>query len=270
MKKWFLIGGIVVLVVVAVVLVLGVKNLGPMIKTGVNTYGPKITQTNLSIGDVKISLLSGEATLQDFLLGNPKGFTSSEAVKVGSVFVDVDEKSITGDTFVIDRIEVVKPRITYEKSKGTDNFQTILNNVKKSTAKYGSKQPAAEKSEKSSGGKKMVIKDFVIKDAEVNLVASLLGSQTISAALPDIHLKNVGQKEGGGSPAEAFEEIFNQLYAQITGQAMTDIFNQNLKSLGVNMDSLGGDVKKQLEAASPQIEKKLNEVTDKFKGLFGN
>lgn len=270
MKKWFLIGGIVLVVVVTVVLVLGIKNLGTMIKTGVNTYGPKITQTDMSIGDVKVSLLSGEATLQSFLMGNPQGFTSPEVIEEGSIFVNVDEKSITADTLVIDRIEVLKPRITYEKIKGTDNFQTILNNVKELTAKLGSKQPDDKETEKSSGGKKMVIKDFVIKDAEINLVASLLGSRTISAPMPDIHLKNVGQKEGGSSPAEAFEEIFSQLYAQITSPAVTDIFNRNLKSLGVNIESLGGEVKKQVEAVSPQVEKKLNEVTNKLKGLFGD
>ena len=95
MKKLLLIGGVVIVIIVGA-LVFGVSKLGPLIKTAVNTYGPKLTKTELSLGDVSISILSGKAELKDFFLGNPQGFTSSEAMKVGSIFIDIDEKSITG------------------------------------------------------------------------------------------------------------------------------------------------------------------------------
>ena len=71
-------------------------NLGPMIKTAVNKYGPEITQTDVRLGAVDISIFSAEAKLKDFLLGNPKGFASPHAMKVGAINLNVDEKSITG------------------------------------------------------------------------------------------------------------------------------------------------------------------------------
>ena len=56
MKKWIFIGlGLVV--VVAAVLVIGISNLGPIIKTAVNKYGPAITKTELRIHDVNIFLV---------------------------------------------------------------------------------------------------------------------------------------------------------------------------------------------------------------------
>ena len=128
MKKLLLIG-VVGIVIIVGALVFGVSKLGPLIKTAVNTYGPKLTKTELSLGDVSISLLSGKAELKDFFLGNPKGFTSPEAMKVGSIFIDIDEKSITRDTIVIHTIEVIAPAITYEKMRGADNFKTIMNNI---------------------------------------------------------------------------------------------------------------------------------------------
>ena len=63
MKKWVLIG-IGLLVIVVIVLVVGISNLGPIIKKAVNTYGPKITKTEVRLGDVDVSLFSAKARLK--------------------------------------------------------------------------------------------------------------------------------------------------------------------------------------------------------------
>jgi hypothetical protein len=263
MKKWLLIGGVVVIILI-IFLVVGVSNLGPLIKNAVNTYGPKITKTEMRLADVDISIFSGEAKLKGFYLGNPKGFKSPEAVKVGSVYVDVDEGSLTGDTIIIDKIEVVRPEITYEKARGTDNFQTILNNVKRTVGAGG---PSKKEIEKEGGGKKILIRDFIVKGGKVNLAVSMLAGKSISAPLPDIHLKDVGKK--GASPAEAFEEVFAALYEKITSHAVTDVLNQGLKALGPGIEAVGEGAKKELEGVTEGAKKELEGVTDKVKGLFG-
>lgn len=263
MKKWLLIGGVVVIILI-IFLVVGVSNLGPLIKNAVNTYGPKITKTEMRLADVSISIFSGEAKLKGFYLGNPKGFKSPEAVKVGSVYVDVDEGSLTGDTIIIDKIEVVRPEITYEKARGTDNFQTILNNVKRTVGAGG---PSKKETEKEGGGKKILIRDFIVKGGKVNLAMSMLAGKSISAPLPDIHLKDVGKK--GASPAEAFEEVFAALYEKITSRAVTDVLNQGLKALGPGIEAVGEGARKELEGVTGGAKKELEGVTDKVKGLFG-
>ncbi len=263
MKKWLLIGGVVVIILI-IFLVVGVSNLGPLIKNAVNTYGPKITKTEMRLADVSISIFSGEAKLKGFYLGNPKGFKSPEAVKVGSVYVDVDEGSLTGDTIIIDKIEVVRPEITYEKARGTDNFQTILNNVKRTVGAGG---PSKKETEKEGGGKKILIRDFIVKGGKVNLAMSMLAGKSISAPLPDIHLKDVGKK--GASPAEAFEEVFAALYEKITSHAVTDVLNHGLKALGPGIEAVGEGARKELEGVTGGAKKELEGVTDKVKGLFG-
>ena len=100
MKKWILIGSAAIIVIVVVVVFVGLSNLGPIMKKAVNTYGPKITKTELHVADVGVSILSAEAKVKAFFLGNPKGFKSPSAMKVGSVFVNVDEKSLTGETII--------------------------------------------------------------------------------------------------------------------------------------------------------------------------
>ena len=71
-------------------------------------------------------------------------------MKVGSIYAKVDKKSLTGNTIVIDRIEVVGPDITYEKGSGMDDFQTILNNVKKSADKGKPSEGETAKPEKDA------------------------------------------------------------------------------------------------------------------------
>ncbi len=267
MKKWFIFGGLGIVVVIAIVIAVGISNLGPIIKTAVNTYGPKITKTELSLGDVGLSLFSGEAKLTDFLLGNPKGFNSPKAMSVGSIYVNVDEKSITQDTIVIEKIRVVKPEITYEKKKGTDNFKTILKNVQGSERSTKSSDKSASD---SGGGKKIIIKDFALTGGKVNLTMAMLGQRTISTDLPEIRLKNIGEKQGGASAAKVFAEILAQLYGKITSPDVTAALNKSLKSLeGVSTEAVG-KVTEQLGVSSKEAQKGLESVKGKVKGLLGN
>jgi hypothetical protein len=265
MKKWFLIGGAIVIVII-IFLVWGVSNLGPLLKNAVNTYGPKITKTEMRLADVGVSIFSGEAKLKEFYLGNPKGFKSPDAIKVGSIYVDLDEGSLTGDTIIINKIEVVRPEITYEKARGTDNLQTILDNVRRTT---GAGKPSKKESQKEGGGKKILIRDFILRDGKVNLAMSMLTGKSISAPLPDIHLKDVGKKKGGASPAEAFEQVFTALYEKITSRAVAEVLNQGLKALGPGMEAVGEGGKNTMEGVTEGAKKELEGATDKLKGLFG-
>jgi uncharacterized protein involved in outer membrane biogenesis len=265
MKKWMYVGGAIIIIVV-VLLVVGVSNLGPIVKSAVNTYGPKITKTEVRLEEVSVSILSGEAKLKDFVLGNPKGFKTPAAMRVGSIYVNVDEGSLTGDTIIIDKIEVLRPEISYEKIRGTDNFQTIMNNVNQTV---GAGKASTKKSGEEGGGKKLVIRNFVVKDGKVNLAMSMLGEQTIQALLPDIDLKDIGKKGGGVSAAEAFKEVLAALYQNITSPAVTEALNQKLKALGSDVEAMGAGAKKELETAGEGAKKELEGVADKMKGLLG-
>jgi uncharacterized protein involved in outer membrane biogenesis len=259
MKK-FIYVGIALAVVVAAVLVIGISNLGPIIKTAVNKYGPAMTKTDLRINDVSISLFSGEAKLKDFYLGNPKGFKSPEAMSVNAIYVNVDEKSITRDPIIIDRIEVVGPDITYEKVRRTDNFQTILSNVKKS-ADTSKSSSSSKKASKESTGKKLIIRDFVITDGKVKMDLDMKTGSSISASasLPKIHLKNVGEKSGGTTAEEVFYIVFAELYDKLVSPAVTATLNKELKALTSRIPIEDEETKRSTEKA----------VSETVKGLLG-
>lgn len=256
MKKWILIGSGAIIVIIVAVVIVGIIKLGPMIKGAVNTYGPELTKTEISVGDVDVSVFSAEAVIKDFLLGNPAGFKSSEAMKVGYIHIDIDEKSLTKDTIIIDRIEVLAPEITYEKGGGSDNFRAILNNVQSAVgSKTGKKDEPAEE---NGSEKKILIRNFIVKDGKVKLAMTALGGKGITSPLPDIHLKDIGKEKEGASPAEAFKEVFASLYSKITSPSVTDTLNKGVKALGSGLGTVGESAKEGVGA-----------VTDTFKGLLG-
>lgn len=269
MKK-VLIAGVVLLVLVAGGLFLTLSNLGPLVKKAVNTVGPQVTKTAVSVSDVSVSIFSGEAKVKEFLLGNPKGFKTGQAMKVGSIAVDIDESSITKNPIVINKIEIIAPEITYEKISGSDNFQQLLKNVQSSAKSEGKAQtkPAAGDDKQ---GKKIVINNVIVKDGKVNLAMDMRGGKEITAPLPDIHLKDIGKEKGGATPAEAFEKIFASLYESISADSVTSIFNDGLKQLGGLKDLGASSLKSGEDATKGAVDsasKSIDSATKSLKGLF--
>ncbi|MFC1558336.1 hypothetical protein ACFL40_03175 [candidate division KSB1 bacterium] len=283
MKKIiFITSGAAVLVVI-ILLVTAILKLGPIIKIAVNTYGPKITKTEVHLNDVDISILSGKAALKNFTLGNPNGFKSPHAINVHSISVSVDKRSLTEDVIIIDKIEVIHPEITYEKTVGTDNFKAIISNISQSSGKN-----ITSENQSAQNAKNILIKDFIMREGKVNLIMSLLKDIKISAPLPDIHLKNVGSGENGVEPKEAFKLIFAELYRIIKSPDVTKKLKDGLQINGLSIESLdktkkelenlGKDAKKELETLEENVKKglesadktkkELEAAADKLKKLF--
>jgi len=230
MKKFSLVSAIVLLVLIVVIAV-GLFNLGPIVAKAINVYGPRLTKTEVRVSNVDISLLSGTATLNDFILGSPKGFTSPETVKVRSIYLDVDERSLLGDTVVIDRIEVFHPEIFYEKRDGTDNLKAILDAMKsgqkKSEPSSSSKTPA----------KRLLIKDLILREGTLNMVVSGTGVKNVKVNLAELHLRNVSEETVGGATAEVFAAVLDAIYKQVASPGLLGTLNRDLKTIGAKTES---------------------------------
>jgi hypothetical protein len=270
MKK-LIIAGVVIVVLVAGIAFFALSNLGPLVKKTVNTVGPQITKTDVKVDDVSISIFSGQATIKKFLLGNPKGFKSLQAMKVGSIYVDIDEGSITKNPIIINKIEIISPEITYEKISGSDNFQTILQNVQKS-AKSEATSSNKTASNKEQQDKKIVINDVIVKNGKVHLTMAALAGKTVTAPLPDIHLKDIGKEKNGATPAQAFEQIFTSLYSKISADSVTKVFNDGLKQLGslkdldgAVLETGGAAAKKAVDSASKSVDSASQGLKSLFK-----
>ncbi len=207
MKKKILLGaGIgLIVILVAVVLVVGFF-LGDIIKAGMQTVGPKITQTSLTVDAVHVSVLTGAAGISGLVLGNPAGYKSASAISVGKAAVSIAPLSVMSDKIIIRSVEVLNPEITFEGNPfGANNLKKIMDNVNAFTgpaAAAGTNAPAQAGGEKPA--KKLEVDDFLITGAKVNFNGAVL-------PLPAIHLTDLGKGPEGITPAALIKEVLGQI-----------------------------------------------------------
>src|SRR6266567_1769011 len=104
MKKLIIRGVVALLVLLVVAVGLSIYFLGSIVKKGVETVGPQITGTEIKLDSATLSLLSGSGKLKGLLVGNPAGFKTESAIKVGAVSVGIAPGSIFSDKVHVTQI----------------------------------------------------------------------------------------------------------------------------------------------------------------------
>ncbi len=249
MKKLALVAA-VLLVVAAVALFVVGSNIGTIVKKGVETVGPKITGTPITLGGVELSPSSGSGTIKDFVLGNPEGYKSAFAIRLGEATLEVDPRSVLSDKIHIKRVAVSNPEITIEGGLGDNNLKKILANIDAFTASEKSK-PASD----SGSTKKLQVDDFLLSGAKVDVKFSILGGKGLSVPLPDIHLSNLGASGDGITAGELTKTIFNSVFEQVI-PAVTKQLGQ-IGNLGKGaVEGVGGAVDKATKGLGDLFKKK--------------
>jgi len=246
------------LILVAVLGIIGIiivgMSLNALVKTGVETMGPKVLGVPVTLEEVDISLLSGgkdmRAGLNNLIIKNPKGYETDYAFSLPHIRVIVDRNSVLADTVIIEEIVIDGPAITFEGSLLGSNLGDIQDNVKRNT-QAGSKDEGKEKKSGREGSegekeKNVHIKKVTMKEAKINL--SLFGSQSeaIPLTLPDVELHDIGKKSGGTSFQKASAKIFDAIYAAII-QAVTKsgkLIPKSLEQFGETAEELGKSAEK--------------------------
>jgi len=182
-------------------------------------------------------------------VGNPQGWKTESAIKVGDVKVALDVRSALSDVVTVESILIEGPEITYEGGLGGSNIGKILENIE-ALAGGGGEKPAAESSSASS--KKFKVKDIQIRGAKVHLSTAGLGGKAMTVPLADMRLQNIGTDGSGVTAAQLSRDILKPLLASITKAAAEAAAN------------VGGQLKDVTKGTSDQ----LNKTTDGIKSLF--
>ena len=278
MKKGLLIGGGVVAVAIAAVVIFLISSIDSLVKTAVEEFGSRATKTQVTLNEVDIST-SGIGVLRGFTMGNPAGFKTESAARLGEIRIDIDVGTITDDVVVIREIVITGPEITYELGSGGSNIDVIRKNVEDFTggaAKGGSggERKAAAGEE---GGTRLIIENLYVRDGKINVSATFLEGKTMTIPLPAIHLKDIGKDKGGAAPGEVVVKILAQI-SKSAGSAISSL------DLGKAMDAAKQGVegaRKLLEegaggatgilgkGATGILEKGAEGIGGTLKGLFG-
>ena len=205
-------------------------NIDGLIRNAIASYGSAMTQAKVSVDAVSIAPADGKGTISNLLVGNPAGFKTAHAIKVGRIDVDIDIASVARDVTVIRRIAINAPDVIYEKGEAMTNFDAIQKNI------AGYLGPADSRKE----GKKLIVEELTIRDARAQASAGFMSGKTVSVPLPDITLKNIGKARGGVTPGELGQEVAGALKAKLTGAVS---FDRLMRSTGEALDRAGAAVK---------------------------
>jgi hypothetical protein len=217
----------VVLVVCLIAFVIVVTlSLGSIVKRGVEKVGPQVTKTDVTLGGASLSVLSGSGTLKEFVVGNPEGYTTPNAIKVGEVAVGIKPRSVFADKIHVTHVKVVAPEITFEGALGQkNNLSQILDNVN-AVDRQTEKGPAPKEDPKAQGpARKFQVDDFLISGATVNVNINMLGAKPMTVPIPDIHFANLGTGPEGITAAELTKRILDEVTALVMKAVEKDLAN---------------------------------------------
>lgn len=226
---------LIALVAVMLVAVIGAlfwlhSNLDGLVKNAIEDYGSAMTQAAVSVGAVDIQPGDGRGFIRNLVIGNPRGFKTSHALKVGEIEVAIDIASVARDVVIIRKIAISAPDVIYEKGESMTNFDAIQKHI----AEYLG--PA----EKKEGGKKLIVEELTIRNARAQASAAFMGGKTVTVALPDITLRDIGKAKGGITPGELGNEIAKAIKGKLSA---TVSFDALARSAGKALDKAGSAIK---------------------------
>jgi uncharacterized protein involved in outer membrane biogenesis len=215
MKK-IVIGILIAAVVLVILVVVGVAVfLNSGVKRGVETVGSRLTQVEVQLESVSLSLLSGSGKLKGLVVGNPTGFKSPSAISIGTASLDLVPRSVFSDKVIVKSINVQSPEITFETDFKSSNLSKILSNLESATG-GGTKQPTQPK--EANAGKKLEVDDFLITGGKVHVSVTALGGRSVTENLPEIHLQGLGTNPEGITSEELAQKVL-QVIVQRAAEA---------------------------------------------------
>ena len=217
-------------------------NLNHLVKNAIETNGSRMTGAKVTVSSVAIEATTGTGIIRGLVVGNPQGFKTPYALKVGQIEVAIDLSTLTHPAILIKRIMIEAPDVIYEKAGGTTNFDALLTNVSRQTTPSN---PDKSPPETTRTGKKLIVGILAVRHAKAEASAGFMGGKTVSVILPDITLRHIGQSEGGVPPDELGAKIGEALKAKLEG--------------AISFSALAGSVGDSIKKAGHAIS-----------GLFGN
>jgi len=204
-RKFILLSVAVVIVAIVAASFWAYNSLDSLVQAAMEKYGSEITQVSVKVAAVRLAPASGEGEIKGLVLGNPKGFTTDSALKVGAISLRIDPASLTRDVVVIREVVIQSPQVTYESGDG-NNLETIQKNIEA----YVTRMTGGKKDE-TGPTKKFIIENVYIRDGQVTIKTPLTLGKTLSSGIPDLHLRDVGKRSNGATAGEVAGQVWQAL-----------------------------------------------------------
>ena len=266
MKKLIIVAFVLLALGILVLIAAFYFSMNQLVKQGVERVGPGVTGTSMTLAGVKISPLSGKGEVREFVVGNPSGYQTPNALKVSKVHLGLAPTSLMGKKIVIKEVYVDGAELTYERSAGSSNIEDIRAHVEKILGEASGSEKEGQPSDGDRGeGRKLQIDHLVMKNVKVKLSAGILKGDAISLSLPDIELNDIGQGPEGATPAEVAKAVVGSIWKGLRGK-LTDagaIVGKGIEKLGGSAEGIGEKAKEGAGKALSKFKGFLNKDKDK-------
>lgn len=215
------------------------RNFPVIIKNVVEKEAPRITGTDITLGDIQIIYGTGRIVVKDLVIKNPTGFTSPHAFWLHKLVFQLSIPSVFQDVVVINELSIEDANIIAEQAGDSlrTNLQVIADHAKSTTG--SNKKPPISSSDSPS--KKIIIKEFRFIGNSIDLVSQQWGDRTIP--IPDLVFNDIGEKEGGLTP----DQLSQRIIRLVTHQA-SEAAKDELKRIAKEQarDTINGKIKEKL------------------------
>lgn len=276
MKRWLLRLGIGLPALVLVLVVLATMFAGSIVRNAVNRAGPGLLGVPVTLKDARVRLLAGKVELEGLHIGNPQGYKTPGMFDLGRLDIAFDPGSTFSDTFVIRKINIAAPEITYERGLRNSNVGALLDQMTagKGAAPAATNAPApaggTEASADKGKGRKVVIDELVMSGGRINLSITLAQGHSAPIAMETVTLRNIGRE--GGTEGVNVIQITRILVGTILRSVLTAVGGAG-KMVGDGVGAVGGlaaDGANALGAAASRgIEGAGKAATKAIGSLFG-
>jgi hypothetical protein len=205
-----IITGFIVFLVIVVVgaSVYLMHNLDGIVKNMIEEVGTEVTNTQVRVKEVKLSLVEGEVTLSGLTVANPAGFSSEPLFTLDNISVAIDTSSLTGPVYLIEDISIDGVHVLAEQKGAITNVQKFMDGMPKSDDSDDAGDTGSSKVDI-----KLAINRIDFSDGTMEWRSDQIGNQSVE--LKKLQLRNIGTPENGLTPGEVGEKIAGQLMVRV-------------------------------------------------------
>jgi len=239
-------------------------SLNAMVKAAVVRVLPGITGTSVRLDEIDIKPFAGRVTIVGLAIGNPEGFRTDSAFQFSRVRVHFDFWSLLSDTVHIRQIYVEKPRITYEAGLEGSNLGKIREHMK--GRRGGGDEALSGSDTRADGAKRVIIDDFIMKDAQVRVAGRELNRST-TVDLGTVRIRDIGRQKGGVAVAQAALQIFQPVAAAVEGLARSAkrVVREGTEATG----KAAREAREKVKEARKRLKQKTTGLVRDIKDILG-
>ena len=223
-----------------------------VIKSSLEENLSKNLDRQVSIDNLDISYLSGEANLENIKIKNK--IFKGDLLNINTAFAKLNISSIFSDKIEIDQISLNGIDFNYyfelKKMKINDNIKSLKESVNK-------------KNTSTSTSKEFLIKKLEIKNIVVTANSEKLNLNK-KISVKDLDFENVGNTKDSKSYKTVIKETMDNIFKNIKSKVLSSNIGNNLDKIkNIDQDKVKEKVKKELLKNKDKVKDKLKKLLNK-------